>query len=180
MVILKGCGFSVEKYNAIPDKNVVVKTPIAVEPFSKGKKRELIEIEHANFTLKVLPLICYEIIYSGRLFQDSSYDFIINISEDGWFGKSIGPKQHFDHSIFRAIENGKYILRSSNNGIAAIINPIGIVEQRVEFGESGYVDLEEMRKIQPTIFSKYGNKIFGLITLLYILLIFSFIRIKNE
>jgi len=150
------------------------------QPFSKGEKRELIEIEHANFTLKVLPLICYEIIYSGRLFQNSSYDFIINISEDGWFGKSIGPKQHFDHSIFRAIENGKYILRSSNNGIAAIINPIGIVEQSVEFGESGYLDLEEMRKIQPTIFSKYGNKIFGLLTLLYILLIFSFIRIKNE
>ncbi len=150
------------------------------QPFSKGKKRELIEIEHANFTLKVLPLICYEIIYSGRLFKNSSYDFIINISEDGWFGKSIGPKQHFDHSIFRAIENGKYILRSSNNGIAAIINPIGIIEQKVEFGESGYLDLEEMRKIQPTIFSKYGNKIFGLLTLLYILLIFSFIRIKNE
>ena len=150
------------------------------QSFSKGKKRELIEIEHGNFTLKVLPLICYEIIYSGRLFKNSSYDFIINISEDGWFGKSIGPKQHFDHSIFRAIETGKYILRSSNNGIAAIINPIGIVEQTVKFGESGYVDLVEMRKIQPTIFSNYGNKIFGLITLLYILLIISFIRIKNE
>ena len=150
------------------------------QPFSKGEKRKLIRIEHTNFSLKVLPLICYEIIYSGRLFKNSSYDFIINISEDGWFGKSIGPKQHFDHSIFRAIENGKYILRSSNNGIAAIINPIGIVEQRVKFGESGYLDLEEMRKIQPTIFSKYGNKIFGLLTLLYILLIFSFIRIKNE
>ena len=150
------------------------------QSFSKGKKRELIEIEHGNFTLKILPLICYEIIYSGRLFKSSSYDFIINISEDGWFGKSIGPKQHFDHSIFRAIETGKYILRSSNNGIAAIINPIGIVEQSVEFGESGYVDLVEMRKIQPTIFSNYGNKIFGLLTLLYILLIISFIRIKNE
>ena len=150
------------------------------QPFSKGEKRELIEIKNANFTLKILPLICYEIIYSGRLFKNSNYDFIINISEDGWFGKSIGPKQHFDHSIFRAIESGKYILRSSNNGIAAIINPIGIVEQKVKFGESGYLDLEKMRKIQPTIFSKYGNKIFGLLTLLYILLIFSFIRIKNE
>ena len=150
------------------------------QSFSKGEKRELIEIEHTNFTLKVLPLICYEIIYSGRLFKNLSYDFIVNISEDGWFGKSIGPKQHFEHSIFRAIENGKYILRSSNNGIAAIINPIGIVEQSVEFGESGYVDLVEMRKIQPTIFSNYGNKIFGLLTLLYILLIISFIKIKNE
>ena len=114
------------------------------------------------------------------MFNNSNFDFIINISEDGWFGKSIGPQQHFEHSILRAIENGKYIARSSNNGIAAIINPIGVVEQSVDFGKSGYVDLMEMRKIQPTIFSKYGNKIFGLLILLYIFLIFSFNKIKNE
>ena len=150
------------------------------QSFSKGEKRKLIEIKDINSSLKILPLICYEIIYSGKLFKNSNYDFIINISEDGWFGKSIGPKQHFDHSIFRAIESGKYILRSSNNGIAAIINPIGIVEQSVDFGESGYVDFVKMRKIQPTLFSRYGNKVFGFLTLLYILLILSFIRIKNE
>ena len=150
------------------------------QSFSKGKIREVIEIKLQNSTIKILPLICYEIIYSGKLFNNSNFDFIINISEDGWFGKSIGPQQHFEHSILRAIENGKYIVRSSNNGIAAIINPIGVVEQSVDFGKSGYVDLMEMRKIQPTIFSKYGNKIFGLLILLYILLIFSFNRIKNE
>ena len=149
------------------------------QSFSKGKKREIIDIKYNNLAFKFLPLICYEIIYSGKLFKNSNFDFIINISEDGWFGKSIGPIQHFEHSIFRAIESGKYILRSSNNGITAIINPLGVVEQSVDFGESGYVDLVEIRKIQPTIFSKYGNKIFGLLTLLYILLIFSFNRIKN-
>ena len=76
-----------------------------------------------------MPLICYEIIYSGSLTNSSDFDFILNISEDGWFGKSIGPKQHFSHSIFRAIENGKYVLRSSNNGMAAIINPLGQIEK---------------------------------------------------
>ena len=105
---------------------------------------------------------------------------IINISEDGWFGQSIGPKQHFDHSIFRAIESGKYILRSANNGRAAIINPIGIVEKSINYGESGYIELNESRKIQPTIFSKYGNKTFGLLILMYIFFIFSFNKIKNE
>jgi apolipoprotein N-acyltransferase len=68
-------------------------------------------------------LICYEIIYSGKIFKNPSFDLIINISEDGWFGRSIGPKQHFAHSIFRAVESGKYLLRSANNGIAAIVNP---------------------------------------------------------
>ena len=126
-----------------------------------------------------MPLICYEIIYSGKIFKNRGFDLIVNISEDGWFGKSIGPKQHFAHSIFRAVESGKYLLRSSNNGIAAIINPLGIVEQKVEYSKSGYVDLKEVKKIQPTLFSKYGNKIFITLILLYIFMIFSFNRFKK-
>ena len=150
------------------------------QSFSSGLERNIIEIKQQNFSIKILPLVCYEIIYSGKIFNNSDFDFIINISEDGWFGQSIGPKQHFIHSIFRAIESGKYVLRSSNNGIAAIINPLGIIENKVDFGQSGYLDFNESRKIQPTVFSKYGNKIFGMIILLYIFLIFSFIKIKNE
>jgi len=150
------------------------------QSFSRGNKRDTIEIVKEKFSLKILPLICYEIIYSGKIFKNSNFDLIINISEDGWFGQSIGPKQHFIHSIFRAVESGKYILRSANNGIAAIINPLGILEQKVEFGKSGYIDFNEGKKIQPTVFSKYGNKIFILLILLYIFLIFSFNRIDNE
>ena len=150
------------------------------QSFSSGRSRNLIEIKDKNFSLKFLPLICYEIIYSGNLFDDYNFDLIINISEDGWFGQSFGPKQHFIHSVFRAIESGKYILRSSNNGIAGIINPFGEVEKKIDFGKSGYIDFQNIREIQPTIFSLYGNKIFGLLILLYIFFIFSFNRIKNE
>ena len=57
---------------------------------------------------------------------------------------------------------------------------ISLVEEKINFKEVGYIDFTKMRKIQPTVFSKYGNKIFGLIILLYIFLIFSFNRIKNE
>ncbi len=150
------------------------------QSYSSGKKRNVIEINTFNFSVKFLPLICYEIIYSGNIFEDSSFDFIVNISEDGWFGQSIGPQQHFVHSIYRAIETGKYVLRSANNGIAAIVNPLGVVEKQINLNNTGYVDLIESKKINPTIFSKYGNKIFVLIILLYIFLIFSFNRIKNE
>ena len=150
------------------------------QSYSRGEKRNIIEVNEINFSVRLLPLICYEIIYSGNIFNNRDFDFIVNISEDGWFGQSIGPKQHFDHSIFRAIESGKYILRSANNGRAAIINPLGIVEKSINYGESGYIELNESRKIQPTIFSKYGNKIFGLLILMYIFFIFSFNKIKNE
>jgi apolipoprotein N-acyltransferase len=150
------------------------------QSFTSGDSREIIEIKYKNSSVRILPLICYEIIYSGKLFNDSNFDLIINISEDGWFGQSIGPKQHFVHSIFRAIESGKYLVRSANNGVAAVVNPLGYIEQSVEFGQSGYVELKQTKKIQPTIFSKYGNKIFGLLILLYIFLIFSFNKFRNE
>ena len=150
------------------------------QSYSKGEKRNVLEVKKLNFSVRLLPLICYEIIYTGKIFNNRDFDFIVNISEDGWFGQSVGPYQHFVHSIYRGIESGKYVLRSANNGIAAIVNPLGIVEKKVDLNQSGYVDFIESKKITPTIFSKYGNKIFGLMILLYILLIFSFNRIKNE
>ena len=104
----------------------------------------------------------------------------MNISEDGWFGQSIGPDQHFAHSIFRAVESGKYVLRSANNGITAIINPLGIIEQKIDLNKTGYIDFTNIRKIRTTLFAQYGNKIFVIIILLYIFLIFSFNKLKNE
>ena len=150
------------------------------QSYSHGESREVIQINMDSFSFKFIPLICYEIIYSGSITKTNEFDFILNISEDGWFGKSIGPKQHFTHSIFRSIETGKYIIRSANNGITAIINPIGIVEKKLSNGENGYIDFEDRRNIESTIFSMFGNKIFGFVILLYIFLIISFNRIKNE
>ena len=169
----------------LPFENILKKFGLSVitnnyQSFSSGEDRKIIDIKRDDFSLKILPLICYEIIYSGKIFKNPSFDLMVNISEDGWFGSSIGPKQHFAHSIFRAVESGKYLLRSANNGIAAIVNPLGIVEQKVEHGQSGYIDFKKAQKIQPTLFSKYGNKIFITLILLYIFLIFSFNRFKNE
>ena len=57
---------------------------------------------------------------------------------------------------------------------------MGVIEQKVDINKSGYIDLSESRKIEMTLFAKFGNKIFGLIILLYIFLIFSFKKLKNE
>ena len=150
------------------------------QSFSKGENLKALSIKSEKIELKLLPLICYEIIYSNRLFKDKNFDYIINISEDGWFGNSVGPKQHFSHSIFRSIESGKYIIRSANNGISAIINPIGIIEKKVEFGTTGYVDFKDSKIIKPTLYMNYGDKIFFILILLYIFLFFSFKKIMHE
>ena len=148
--------------------------------FNRGLDRKIIEIKNNNKVMNFLPLICYEIIYSGNLTKNYDFDFILNISEDGWFGKSVGPKQHFVHSIFRAIETGKYVVRSSNNGMTAIINPLGEIEKKIDYGETGFIDLEFIKKNEKTFFSTYGNKIFILLILIYIFMYFSFNRPNYE
>jgi len=150
------------------------------ESFSRGETRVPLNIKNNKIDLNLLPLICYEIIYSGKLSKDNNFDYIINISEDGWFGNSIGPNQHFSHSIFRSIESGKYIIRSTNNGVSAIINPLGIIEQEVELGSTGYVEMSQRKLVKSTPFMLYGNKIFLMLILIYIFLIFSFNRLKYE
>ena len=132
------------------------------QSFSADNKREILEINQ----LKFIPLICYEIIYSGKINPNKNYyDFILNISEDGWFGKTIGPQQHLSHSIFRSIEEGKNVIRSTNNGISAFVNPKGQIIKQIT--EKGYFDVKKIKRVNKTYFAKYGNKIFFYFVLIY-------------
>ena len=132
------------------------------QSFSADDKREILEINQ----LKFIPLICYEIIYSGKINPNKNYyDFILNISEDGWFGNSIGPVQHLTHSIFRSIEEGKNVIRSTNNGISAFVNPKGQIIKQIS--EKGYFDVNEIKRVNKTNFAKHGNKIFFYFVLIY-------------
>ena len=65
---------------------------------------------------------------------------LINISEDGWFGDSIGPYQHFAKSIYRAIESDSFVLRSANKGLTAIINNNGQIIKSLKNNESGNIE----------------------------------------
>ena len=147
------------------------------QSYSSGTERKIYKYDN---NIKILPLICFEIIYSGSLSNKNDYNFIVNISEDGWFGNSIGPHQHFAHSIFRSVEYGKYTLRSANNGISAIIDPVGSIVDKLNINKEGIISIKEVANIEKTLFSTYGNKIYIFIILLYIFLIFSFKKLENE
>jgi len=137
--------------------------------FSSSNDRKILQINNIKF----LPLICYEIIYSGRLNKSGEeFNFIINISEDGWFGDSIGPQQHFSHSIFRSIEEGKNLIRSTNGGISAYIDATGNVKNKIKSTEKGVIEVKSYKKISNTFFSTQGNKIFFYFLFFYIILIF--------
>lgn len=92
--------------------------------------------------LTVVPSICFEIIFSSRVSKETtsvSGDLLVNVSEDAWFGNSIGPHQHFQVARMRAVEQGRYLLRSANRGISALVDPSGGVVAMLPPTESGIV-----------------------------------------
>ena len=162
-------------------KNIGLKTITnEYQSFSKGKERKIINLKIKYFDLNFLPLICYEIIYSGKLYKNSNFNLIINISEDGWFGRSIGLNQHFTHSIFRSIEEGKNIIRSTNNGISAYINTSGKVIEKIESTQSGVIEVSGFHEQKKTVFSKNGNNIFFYLLIIYISFIFFINKKRNR
>ena len=133
--------------------------------FLKGHKQKNLVLDKLN----ILPLICYEIIFT-KLVQKSheKTNLIINISEDGWFGNSIGPYQHFTKAIFRAIEHNSFLIRSANKGISAIIDNKGKVVKKLNPTESGNIELDV-----PLLNNKNKNRN----DLIFFILLFTYIFI---
>ena len=140
--------------------------------FLRGFKNNNISISKINF----LPLICYEIIFTDLIKKShSDTNLIINISEDGWFGNTIGPDQHFAKSIFRAIENNTFLLRSANKGTSAIIDNKGKIIKRLNRNEAGNIEFNV-----PLIKSKkIKNDLIFFVLLITYLSIFLIYKKKN-
>ena len=147
--------------------------------FSSGNKRIMMNLGDKFGNKLIFPLVCYEIIYSGKIKKEHQLpDLVVNISEDAWFGQSIGPQQHFSKAKYSAVEEGVFIARSANRGISAFINPNGRVIKSLGTRESGNIELNFPHFNKSTLFSIYGNKIFFLIILLYIFLTLIFKKFK--
>ena len=148
----------------------------------KGKKNQKI-INYKNIPV-FNPLICYEVIFPGKFIKDENKSiFSINFTNDAWFGNSIGPYQHFNHSIFRAIEEGKHLIRVANTGISGSIDPYGRVKNELQLNSLGYFDtkifvLKKNNKIIKTVYSKYQNNLI-IILLIILLFLVYFLKIKN-
>ena len=106
------------------------------------------------------PLICYESIFSTEsLVSNDNVDFILNVSNDGWFGDTLAPYQHLDALVMRSLENQRYSVRSTNTGISAIISHEGIIENYVKFNKTGIINSRIISRNGNTPLSKYGYEI---------------------
>jgi apolipoprotein N-acyltransferase len=134
-----------------------------------------------------LPLVCYEIIFPGDAVPRSErpgwlYDhvgryvgwpfvagggerpgWLLNLTNDGWFGASAGPYQHFQQARVRAIEEGLPLVRAANTGISAVVDPLGRVIKALPLGTEGVLDSALPQGIAPTPYARAGDAPAGLL-----------------
>lgn len=131
-----------------------------------------------NKALPAAPMVCYEAIFSGEVVDKSKRPaWLINVTNDGWYGMSAGPYHHFAMAQTRAVEEGLPLVRSANTGISAVVDGYGQIWSKLDLGEEGVLDANLPRALPPTPFSKYGNKI--PLLLAGILILISFFIQKN-
>ncbi len=102
--------------------------------------------------------ICYEVVYPELVRgQAAAADVLLTISNDSWFGASIGPLQHLQMARMRALENGRYMLRGTNNGVTAVIDHTGAVRERLPQFVAGALRGEYRTMSGTTPFTRYGH-----------------------
>ncbi|MFA4994299.1 MAG: apolipoprotein N-acyltransferase [Bdellovibrionales bacterium] len=124
------------------------------------------------------PLICYESIFSGDVVDpDDRPEFMVNLTNDGWYGRTTGPYQHFAIARVRAIEEGMPLLRIANTGISGVVDPLGRVEKKLGINEQGIIDSPLPKALPLTLFAKWKETFVW--TIFFLFFAFSALRLRN-
>ena len=123
--------------------------------FLSGDRRRAMEVAGAP---KMLPLICYEAIFPAAAVPAGEQPgWMVNVTNDGWFGNSSGPYQHLQQAQLLAIAQGLPLVRAANTGISAVIDPVGRITGSLPLGVEGVLDSRLPAAIGPTIYRRYGD-----------------------
>jgi len=130
----------------------------APEGFQAGYRQRVLKIEGLP---SVIPLICYETIFPayGKSGEEQA-SWLLNVTNDAWFGNTPGPYQHFSQASMRAIEQGVPVIRAANTGISAVVDAKGRVLTSVALFDVGVLDEKIPGKIEKTPYGRYGDKLF--------------------
>jgi apolipoprotein N-acyltransferase len=158
----------------IPLRSVLSFLPIekvtqGTKDFSQGAGAPLLRL--SNDVPELQPLICYETIFSNYTPSERP-QWLLNITNDAWFGTSTGPFQHLHMARTRAVENGAPMIRVANTGVTAAFDAYGRLQDSIGLNQQGVLDVALPASIAvPTWYSEHGD--FTLIIICYILLIFT-------
>jgi apolipoprotein N-acyltransferase len=133
------------------------------------------------FTVPALPpalgLVCYEALFPGEIVQGAPRPgVLINVTNDGWFGNTTGPYQHYYQSRVRAVEEGLPLIRAANNGISAVVDPYGRELETLGLNVRGVIDSPLPEALPPPLYAKVGDW-----TLVLVLVLFAaFARVLSK
>src|SRR6185312_15417205 len=123
--------------------------------FIPGTVRRTMAIPNAP---RALPLICYEAIFPDTVAtRNDRPGWIVNLTNDGWFGISTGPYQHLQQARVRAIEEGLPLVRAANSGISAVTDPLGRILKQLPLGTEGVLDAQLPSKVAAPLYTYLGD-----------------------
>lgn len=138
--------------------------------FLSGDRHRAFEAPRAP---RFLPLVCYEIIFPRQIVPHGERPaWLLNVTNDAWFGISTGPHQHFRQAKIRAIEEGLPLVRAANNGISAVVDPVGRVIRKLPLGTEGVLDSRLPRPLTQPLYPRIGDTGTGLAAAGILVLIF--------
>ncbi|MGC6484745.1 MAG: apolipoprotein N-acyltransferase [Candidatus Puniceispirillales bacterium] len=122
--------------------------------------------------VSILPLICYEAIFPAavrRAAHARAAGLMVTITNDAWFGDTIGPRQHLAMARMRSAELGLPMLRAANNGISAVIDSRGRLVDRLGYGREGVIDAR-LGGMVETVYHRFGDRVFGIMVLVLVMM----------
>ncbi len=145
------------------------KLVVGIGDYIKGNRYILAETPYGYFST----VICYEVIFPGlvRKFFLQGGDFLVNITNDAWFGQTTGPYQHFSMSTFRAIENRKPVIRVANTGISGFIDSNGRILSKTGIFERTFITENIRTDSTLSFYTKYGDLFTYICIILTVLLL---------
>jgi apolipoprotein N-acyltransferase len=134
------------------------------EPFSPGPRPAPVSVPGLP---RMQPLICYESLFPGFTSDKGGRpDWIVNVSDDAWFGQTTGPRQHLNLASYRAIEEGLPLIRATPTGVSAVVDSFGRVRARLDLGRTGIIDAALPGRLPPTPYSQLRELPFYVLVLL--------------
>ncbi|MBU1871400.1 MAG: apolipoprotein N-acyltransferase [Candidatus Omnitrophica bacterium] len=152
----------------IPFREVLtfLETVVPIGDFQAGKEYTIFSCPISEGVMRFSVLICFEDIFPqiSRQFVKRGADFLVNITNDAWFGDTSSPYQHSAASVFRAVENGVYLVRSANTGVSGFISPSGELYPlaKEESGRQTFISGHKskdvfLKKNSPTLYVRLGD-----------------------